>query len=109
MEIKPDKFEALNNWGNALSAQAKTEPGAEADALFQQAYEKYARAVEIKPDYHQAWNNWGNALSDQARTKEGPDGNALRQQAGEKYARALEIAPDKHEAHFKMRSPHFMC
>ena len=27
LQIKPDKHEALNNWGNALNEQAKTRTG----------------------------------------------------------------------------------
>ncbi|MBI2470548.1 MAG: hypothetical protein HYV59_04820, partial [Planctomycetes bacterium] len=35
--IKPDKHEALNNWGTALYHQAKTKTGDEADRLFAQS------------------------------------------------------------------------
>ena len=96
--IKPDKHEALNNWGNAIAAQAKTKKGAEADGLFAQAGEKYAAALVIKPDKHDALYNWGVSLSDQAKTKEGAEADGLFAQAGEKYAAALMIAPGKHEA-----------
>ncbi len=69
MEIKTDFHEAFDNWGIALSDQAKTKSDAEADRLFEQAYQKYGKAVEIKRDFHDAFNNWGAALSEQARTK----------------------------------------
>ncbi|MBM4081474.1 MAG: ParA family protein, partial [Planctomycetes bacterium] len=44
------KHEALNNWGAALSAQAKTKTGEAADRLFEAAGQKYAEALRIKPD-----------------------------------------------------------
>ena len=50
--VSPDTHESLNNWGNALSAQANTKSGAEADALFAQAAEKYEAALRIKSDIH---------------------------------------------------------
>ena len=98
VEIKPDKHEAFNNWGNTLLSQARRKERAEGDLLFAESYEKYARAVEIKPDYHEAFYNWGNALSYQARRKEGAEGDRLFEESYEKYARALEIKPDYHEA-----------
>ena len=85
-------------WGIVLLKQAKAKSGAEADALFQQAYEKNAQALKIKPDMYEALNNWGAALSDQAKTKSGAEADALFQQAYEKFAQALKIKPDNHEA-----------
>ena len=41
--------EALNNWGAALSAQAQTKSGAEADRLFDTAKEKCLAAEAIVP------------------------------------------------------------
>ena len=85
-------------WGNALSNQAETKSGSEADTLFAQASEKYAEAVRIKPEMHEAWYSWGNALSNQAKTKSGPEADTLFAQASEKYAEAVRIKPEKHEA-----------
>ena len=84
--------------GNALSDQAKTKSGPEADGLYVLAGEKYAAALAIKPDKHEALNNWGNALSAQAKTKSGPEADGLYALAGEKYAAALAIKPDMHES-----------
>ena len=71
LAIKPDKHEALINWGNALGNQAKTKSGEDADRLFEAAAEKYAQALAIKPDKREALNNWGATLSAQAKTKSG--------------------------------------
>jgi Tfp pilus assembly protein PilF len=98
LAIKPDKHEALYNWGTALSDQAESKAGEEADALFRAAGKKYAQALAIKPDKHEALNNWGSALSEQAKSKAGEEADALFRAAGEKYAQALAIKPDMHEA-----------
>ena len=88
----------------AYEAQSLAESGdlPTARALWQQAGECYAQALEIKPDKHEAANNWGGALYQEAQAlaKRGdlPAARALWRQAGECYAQALEIKPDKHEA-----------
>ena len=84
--------------GTALSEQAKTKSGGEADRLFRLAGEKYEAALKIKPDLHEALNNWGTALLEQAKTKSGVEADRLFRLAGEKYEAALKIKPDKHEA-----------
>jgi hypothetical protein len=91
LAIKPDKHEALNNWGNALSDQAKTKTGGEADRLFVLAGEKYAAALAIKPDKHGTLINWGIALSDQAKTKTGDEAARLSALAAEKRIAARAI------------------
>ena len=98
LKIKPDKHEALYNWGTALLDQAKTKSGSEADDLFRLAGEKYEAALKMKPDKHEALYNWGTALLDQAKTKSGSEADDLFRLAGEKYEAALKIKPDKHEA-----------
>ena len=39
--------EAFYNWGNDLARLAKTKTGSEADDLFEQAFEKYRKAVDL--------------------------------------------------------------
>jgi tetratricopeptide (TPR) repeat protein len=92
------RLAALNNWGMALSDQAKTKAGEEADRLFEEAGRKYAEALRLKPDYHVALGNWGNALSRQAKTKGGEDADRLFEEAGRKYTEALRLKPDFSEA-----------
>ena len=97
------EFTELASWayimqGNALSDQAETKTGVEADRLFAQAGEKYQAALKIKPEMHEALNNWGLALSAQAETKTGVEADRLFAQAGEKYQAALKIKPEMHEA-----------
>jgi Tfp pilus assembly protein PilF len=83
--------------GDALADQAELKQGEEADALFAQAEERYAAALEIQPDKHEALNNWAITLADRARLKRGEDADTLFSQAGEKYAAALAIQPADHE------------
>jgi Tfp pilus assembly protein PilF len=92
LTIKDDKHDTLNNWGIALSDQAKTKTGDEADRLFALAGEKYAAALAIKPDKHESLNGWGNALSDQAKTKAGDEADRLLALAGEIRCRARHQA-----------------
>ena len=87
--------------GNVLFDQARKKAGEQADALFGEAYEKYAQALAIEADKHEALYNWGLALSVQARTKAGEQADALFGEAYEKYAQALAINPDLHQALYK--------
>ncbi len=98
-------FTELASWayilqGDALSDQAMTKIGKEADRVFAMACEKYQAALKIKPDYPPTLNNWGCALSEQARAKTGVEADWLFALGGEKYQAALKIKPDNHEALF---------
>src|SRR5260370_15407648 len=98
LAIKPDKHEALYNWGSSLSRQARIKTGEEADRLWALAGEKFAAALAIKPDKDEALNNWANALDAQARSKSGEEADRLWALAGKKFAAAMAIKPDKHLA-----------
>ena len=86
--------EAYYNWGTALYGLAMPKKD---EALFQEAFDKYAEAVRIKPGYPEAYNNWGLALSVLAGMK---GDEALFRQAFEKYAEAIRIEPDLYQAHY---------
>ena len=92
------RLAALNNWGNALSDQAKTKAGEEADRLFEEAGRKFAEALRLKADDHEALSNWGAALSDQAKAKAGEEADRLLEEAGRKFAEVLRLKPDYHVA-----------
>jgi Tfp pilus assembly protein PilF len=89
--IKPDREEALHNWGNLLLDLAKTKTGQEADQLFADAEKKYEKASTIKPDRHGVLINWGNLLLERAKRKTGSEAEPLFIAAEEKYKAALEI------------------
>ena len=78
---------------------AKTKSGAEAEALYLQAFEKFSQAIEIKPDKHEPYNNWGTYLGKLAETKSGLEAEALYLQAFDKFSKATEIKPDDHEVY----------
>ena len=46
IEIKPDSHEVLHNWGTGLGNLAKTKEGKESEELYNQAFEKFKKAIE---------------------------------------------------------------
>jgi tetratricopeptide (TPR) repeat protein len=98
-EARQNLAYALNDWGVNLGNLAKTKEGQEAEDLFKEAVEKFAKALEIKPDFHIAYNNWGTYLGNLAGQKAGREAEDLFKEAFDKYARALEIKPDFHIAY----------
>jgi tetratricopeptide (TPR) repeat protein len=93
-ELLADYF---NNWGIDLGNLAQTKKGKEVEELYQQAFEKYQKAISIKPDMHEAFYNWGTYLGNLAQTKKGIEAEELYQQALDKYQKAISIKPDDHE------------
>ena len=85
------------NWGNALGNLAETKEGKEAEALYNQAFDKYQKAIDIKPDMHEALTNWGAYLGKLAKIEEGKEAEELYNQAFDKFQKAVEIKPDMHE------------
>lgn len=89
--IKPDDYEAWNNWGGTLIEQARKKEGSEADKLYSEAYTKLQEALKIKPDHYKAWSNWGVTLLKLAQKKDGQEKQKLIQEAKEKCLRAEQI------------------
>jgi len=46
LQLKPDLYEALYSWGNCLGYLAKTKEGKESEELYNQAFEKFKKAIE---------------------------------------------------------------
>jgi len=80
-----------SDWGTDLGNLAKTKEGKESEDLYQQAFDKFQKAIEIKPDLHEALNNWGTYLGNLAKTKEGKESEDLYQQAFDKFQKAIEF------------------
>lgn len=95
--IKPDHHDALNNWGNALNAQARLSPDYEARGLWAEARDKFAAALTIKSDKYEALINWGVGLAEQAERSPDNEAQKFWVEAGEKFAASLAIKPDMHE------------
>jgi len=94
LRLKPDMHEAANNWGVALSNEARAVARhdlAEARRLWQQAAAKYTETLRLKPDEHAAANNLGNALLSEA--------GALPSQEGEQISLLLNRAEEVQLAH----------
>lgn len=79
--------------GKALTQLARSKSGAEADRLFRDAADNYAKALAIKPQDTASLSNWGNALFRWAQTKEGGEAEALLAQAEEKLRQAEAMRP----------------
>jgi tetratricopeptide (TPR) repeat protein len=75
----PIVVDAYNVWGNALSDLKK----------YDEAIEKYKKAIEIDPNYVLVWYNWGIALSDLKKYDE----------AIKIYKKAIEIDPNYVDAY----------
>lgn len=79
--------------GKALTQLARGKTGNEADQLFREATDNYARALAIKPDDHASLSNWGNALYRWARQKEANEAEPLLAEAEKKLLQAEAIHP----------------
>jgi len=94
VRIKPDKHEALYNWGTTIAAWARTKMGEEASRLWEQACRRYADAVRIKPDMYEALNNWSIALLHRAALAASPKiRTELLKEAEEKCRKADALVP----------------
>ena len=78
---------------------AETKSGIEAEKLYEEAIEKYQKAIEYKPNCYAAYNNWGATLSDLAGTKSGIKVEKLYEEAIEKYQEAIMYRPDYYQAY----------
>ncbi|WP_292994669.1 hypothetical protein [Nitrosomonas sp.] len=105
VNIRPDFYEAVNNWGIALANQARELAKSDLPAartLWHEAAKKYQQALSINQDYLKAEFNWGNVLIDEAKELEKislhGEARDLWHKAGEKYQRVLRLRPDDSEA-----------
>ncbi|WP_428428024.1 TPR end-of-group domain-containing protein [Pararhizobium sp.] len=94
VQVKPDFYQALNNWGNRIGDLAKLKSD---EILYSQAFDKYEKALSIKTNYYEALFNWGAALGDLAKLN--GDETTYRK-AFEKYEKAFSIKSDDHELFF---------
>ena len=83
---------------------AKKKEGTASEVLYQQAFEKFDKAVSIKPDRYEAYVNWGADLTNFAKKKDGADSDILYQLAIEKYEKAILLKPNDHEAYYSYGS-----
>lgn len=74
-------------------AKAKKAPAREADGLFNDAYKKFAVAMEFDVNNAVIPHQWGLALLDHARVKEGAEASKLFKSACEQLQTALKLDP----------------
>jgi Tfp pilus assembly protein PilF len=100
LQVKPDRHEALHNWGNALLDQAKRTTGPEAEQLFAEAEQKYRAALALDGTLFTVLICWGNLLLDRGKalTDDAPAAERFFDGAERKYAAALAIQPGAFEA-----------
>jgi len=98
LEVYHKMHEALNHWGNALTDQADTKAGLDAEALYLEAADKYKRALIIKPKFADAYYNWGIALGKMAKSGPAEKAEQIVDESIDKYRKATEINPNHHEA-----------
>lgn len=89
---------ALSNLAGALSDQATTKKGEQAEKLLREACQKCSMALANDPNYHLALTNWGVALSKLARIKGDDGADKFFEQAYEKFKSALVIEPSVYQA-----------
>ncbi len=96
---------AYYNWGCTFSHEANLvikENPKEAQKLFQQAIEKYKKAIKLNPKHNKAYNNWGSVLENEAqliRESNSQEAERLFQQAKKMYIKAIKIKPDYKKAY----------
>lgn len=62
LKVNPEGYEAFNDWGIALSEEAKTLDSAARRSKLEEAVAKYQSALAIKPDDASTLNNWAFTL-----------------------------------------------
>jgi tetratricopeptide (TPR) repeat protein len=98
LHVKPDRHEALHNWGNVLLDMAKRTRGPEAERLFVEAEQKYEAALALNRDLFTVLISWGNLLLDRGKAAAGEEAERFFDAAESKYGAALAIKPDAFEA-----------
>lgn len=99
LQIKPDMYEALCNWGQDLAEAACALAGSDlqgAGRKWALATEKFARALEIVPDNHLVLQRWGSALLEQGQALAALDLAQAQEkwrEAEAKFLQAIQIDP----------------
>lgn len=99
LEVKPDKHEALNNWGSILHDEAKRKEKNDSSRILKTAHDKYKRALELAPDNH--WlilYNMGSALAYEAKIMESDE---LFTKAYDRFEMAVQEKPNFSDAFFE--------
>ena len=94
ISVDPAHTVALENWGYALTCMARDEVSGQAEILYNEAVQKFQRAVALAPS-HRAYHLWGDVLVRQGCVLY--SGEQARERfidACGKFATARELKPD---------------
>ncbi len=91
-----------SNWGVEIGNSAKTKMGKRVMYLYNQAFEKFIKALEIEPNSYEALYNYGTYLGNYAITRIHKKAENLYIQAFEKLGKAIAIKPDFHNAYHNL-------
>jgi len=97
LKAKPGQFRVLNNWGAALTGQARLKKGAEADALAAKAEEKLDAAAALTPDDFDIAYNRSAVLAFRASRAHGADADALFKKTYASLQAANELQADDYD------------
>jgi hypothetical protein len=98
LKLKPNSYEALTEWGEALRKLVAAQPE-RADSLLSQATQKYQEALKFKEDYVKALLAWGDVLLLQAGLKHGEEAEPLVDEAMDKFFKADGRSPGSNGYH----------
>jgi tetratricopeptide (TPR) repeat protein len=95
LKIKPEKHEALFNWGNSYLIQARSRPADTADDMWGKCVEKYRAALAIKSDDHDVLDGLGCALLGMAENQSANERQVLLKQALEAFKTVERLSPGR--------------
>lgn len=99
-EIRPDKVQALLQWGVMLAEQAKREKGPAAEKIFAQAGETFQTILQSNSSSYEAYQAWGTTLYERGLLSNGAQAKTLFAQAIEAFKAALAIRKDLPDVRF---------
>ena len=82
------------NWGTSLNEKGQVSVGEDSISYYQQAIEKFEKAIELQPNDAFAYNNWGYSLNNLGQASTGDAAVKYYQQAISKCEKAIELKPD---------------
>ncbi|MEM9821687.1 MAG: tetratricopeptide repeat protein [Bacteroidota bacterium] len=99
--IQPNDAYAWNNWGTILGYMAEMNLGEEEpELLYQEAFNKFKRALKIQPKLYDAFNSLANFMVSRAETKSEAEMLSIYQEAEQIYNKAIELNPDYFDAYY---------
>ncbi|MEX0906637.1 MAG: SIR2 family protein [Balneolaceae bacterium] len=96
-DFKSIFYGIYNNWGLSLANEAEDESSEKAKALYNQAFQKFKKAVTINSNLFVAWNNWGTTLGSYLHRFE-KENEELYKEVFDKFKKATTRNPNIYSA-----------